>query len=73
MWHIDIWHPDTANTIEWGDYMLNLFFWGTSNPMVLSWNHGTNNVAIRRCLESENPMLMQRGLAVKQKRSRTRI
>ncbi len=72
--HYDIWHAGTANTSKTVRYMLKFLFQRTSNPSVPSWNHDpSSNASIRRRLESENPMSMQRGLSAKQRHLRTRM
>jgi hypothetical protein len=72
--HYDIWHAGTANTSERVRYMLKFLFQRTTNPSVPSWNHDpANDIAIRKRLEAENPMSMQRGLAAKQRHFRTRM
>ncbi len=72
--HYDIWHAGTANTSKTVRYMLKFLFQRTSNPSVPSWNHNpSSDASIRRRLESENPMSMQRGLSAKQRHLRTRM
>ena len=72
--HYDIWHAGTANTSERVRYMLKFLFQRTTNPSVPSWNHDpANDIGIRKRLEAENPMSMQRGLSAKQKHFRTRM
>ena len=72
--HYDIWHAGTANTSERVRYMLKFLFQRTTNPSVPSWNHDpANDFVIRKRLEAENPMSMQRGLSAKQKHFRTRM
>ncbi len=72
--HYDIWHAGTANTSKTVRYMLKFLFQRTSNPSVPSWNHDpSSDASIRRRLESENPMSMQRGLSAKQRHLRTRM
>ena len=72
--HYDIWHAGTANTSKRIRYMLKFLFQRTSYPTVPSWNHSSaNDAAIRRRLEADNPMSMQRGLAAKQRHFRTRM
>lgn len=72
--HYDIWHAGTANTSKTVRYMLKFLFQRTTNPSVPSWNHDTStDASIRRRLETENPMSMQRGLAAKQRHLRTRM
>lgn len=72
--HYDIWHAGTANTSKTVRYMLKFLFQRTTNPSVPSWNHDpSSDASIRRRLESENPMSMQRGLAAKQRHLRTRM
>ncbi len=72
--HYDIWHAGTANTSKTVRYMLKFLFQRTTNPSVPSWNHDpSSDASIRRRLESENPMSMQRGLSAKQRHLRTRM
>lgn len=72
--HYDIWHAGTANTSKTVRYMLKFLFQRTANPSVPSWNHDpSSDASIRRRLESENPMSMQRGLSAKQRHLRTRM
>ena len=72
--HYDIWHAGTANTSDRVRYMLKFLFQRTQSPSTPSWNHdASNDSAIRKRLESDNPMSMQRGLAAKQRHNRTRM
>ncbi len=72
--HYDIWHAGTANTSDKVRYMLKFLFQRRRAPMNPQWNHDpSNNFAIRRRLESETPMSMQRALSAKQKHLRTRM
>ena len=72
--HYDIWHAGTANTSEKVRYMLKFLFERTSNPSVPSWRHDpANDATIRRRLEAENSMSMQRALVAKQKHLRMQM
>ena len=72
--HYDIWHAGTANTSDKVRYMLKFLFQRKINPSVPSWNHDpANDPKIRKRLESESPIALQRGLATKQRHNRTRM
>ena len=72
--HYDIWHAGTANTSEKVRYMLKFLFERKANPSVPSWRHDpANDATIRRRLEAENSMSMQRALMAKQKHLRMQM
>ena len=72
--HYDIWHAGTANTSDKVRYMLKFLFQRKINPSVPSWNHDpANDAKIRKRLESDSPITLQRGLATKQRHYRTRM
>ena len=72
--HYDIWHAGTANTSDKVRYMLKFLFQRKRQFFEPQWNHDSgNDPAIRKRMESENPMFMQRALSAKQKHLRTRL
>ena len=72
--HYDIWHAGSANTSETVRYMLKFLFQRANLPDVPSWNHDSaNDTRIRRRLESESPMALQRSLNAKQRHMRLRM